>query len=369
MPEQHAFLSASSAHRWLNCTASPEMSKGIENKSTEYAEEGTTAHALAEAILTSNVDKAFEARQSEYYNPDMEDYVDSYVNYAKGVIDTGDKWYIERKVDLGSVVPDGFGTVDCYVLNLKEKLITVIDLKYGKGIEVNATDNPQLKLYAIGALHDAIKERVIDVADIYSWSVKTVIFQPRLHHVDDCVYKNISSLIEWGNQVREKARRAFSGRGVEIKSGEWCRFCPAKIRCREYAGVRESFIEKIFPRDLYKLSNEELSELLERLSEFNTYAQGVKDELIEAIKTGGDTKGYTLKEVKGKRILTPDGYKHLEDEGVEVTKTSYVSLTELERTCGKRYITQATEGFIEYGKPSYRLVKKQDVAKEVFGLG
>ena len=51
MPDKHALLSASSSHRWIHCPPSIRLGEKFENKSSDYAQQGTEAHSLCEYKL------------------------------------------------------------------------------------------------------------------------------------------------------------------------------------------------------------------------------------------------------------------------------------------------------------------------------
>ena len=196
----HAILSASKAHRWLECTPSArlEEAEGTEECSM-YAAEGTAAHALAELKLSYRFGKigpmAYDQALAEwhenpeyekYYNKEFEDYVDDYVNNVCNIADTygqDGKYYIyfEFKVNFSNIVPQGFGTADTLIVT--EDVVHVVDLKFGKGVPVTAIGNPQLRLYGMGALNLFPNTKF----------VRMTIIQPRLQSSDtECLEKKES---------------------------------------------------------------------------------------------------------------------------------------------------------------------------------
>lgn len=364
MPEkEHAFLSASSAHRWLVCTASPTMCSELPDEQSSFAEEGATAHDLAEAILENNPDLAWETRMSPYYNLDMEKYVRQYTDYANGLIKSCVKpiTMVEKKVGFSAFVPGGFGTVDFAVYDSKDNELHIVDFKYGLGVKVDSKENPQMKLYALG-ICTYLYQKGFD--NIVNAKITLTIFQPRIKNVSSWETSS-THLIDWGLSIQSTAKEAYFGVGTKAIPGEHCRFCRAVPICASCAKFELSRISDISGKPLDKLTDRQLEFVLDTIGSYVTYSKKLKDELIERIKHGGDTLGYTLQEKKGKRVLTQAGREALKSQGIKVTKITDCSLTEIEKQYGKDVVT---DDMIEYGKPSYHLVKKLDVAKEVFGI-
>ena len=163
MARKHALLSASSAERWLNCTPSARLAESYEDTTSPYAAEGTLAHDLAETLLMIQLEGESpwlkedfnKAKEHELFYEGMIDEVEDYTNYVletyhEAVAKTKDaKIFLEERLDFSMYVPEGFGTGDCIIIADGE--MKIIDLKFGKGVEVSPINNPQLKLYALGA--------------------------------------------------------------------------------------------------------------------------------------------------------------------------------------------------------------------------
>lgn len=155
-PNRHAVLSASSSHRWLHCNPSARLELEFEDRETEAAAEGTAAHALAEHKLRKALKMRSTRPVSKYDSDEMEMYTDGYLEFVLEAIEEArqdcpdPKVLIEQRLDFSCYVPDGFGTGDCLIV--ADKLLHIIDLKYGQGVLVNAEENPQMMLYALGAL-------------------------------------------------------------------------------------------------------------------------------------------------------------------------------------------------------------------------
>ena len=234
----HALLSPSAAHRWLNCTLSARLEAQLPEKISEYAEEGTLAHSVCEftakkhfkkiaaATYTRNI-KKFKA--DPLWDDEMLRSADTYVEHlAERAMSFEHEPYVafEVSVDLKDYVPEAFGRCDCVMFGGETLIIT--DYKNGKGVPVSAVENPQLMLYALGALklYQPIFGGAIKQVEIF-------IDQPRIGSYES--WKCTSDeLLAWGEEIKPKAQMAFSGFG-EYHAGTWCRFCRANGKCKAQA--------------------------------------------------------------------------------------------------------------------------------------
>jgi len=323
----HAILSASGSKRWLTCTPSarleatlPEPKRG--GNSFDFSQEGTMAHSLAEAKLRhyfgqigiEEYEKEYEIiKATPYYDDDFEANVDSYVLYVRSQIGEGDIPLFEQRVDFSDWVPDGFGTADVVILS--KHSIRVIDLKFGKGIPVHAEDNPQLRLYALGA-YSKFKEEYPEIKE-----VSYTIHQPRLDSISTDG-TSISKLIDWANYfVKPKAKKAWSGSG-EFLPGDHCQFCRAKAQCRARSDFNTELARQEF-RTPALLSEDEISEVLAKAQNLKIWVGDVEEfVLTRAVDDGVLPRGYKLGTTVTQRriydtelastVLLEKGYK--EDE-------------------------------------------------------
>ena len=228
-PKRHAVLSASSSERWLNCPPSARLCEAYEDKGSDYAAEGTDAHALAEARLKQALGILAEnpIENLSWYNEEMEECAAGYAAYVVELLETAKQTcsdpvvMIEQRVDFSRWVQEGFGTADCILI--ADGVMNICDYKHGKGVEVSAEQNPQMMLYALGSLE--IFDGIYDID-----TVRMTIFQPRKSNVS--VYEMAKDeLLEWAdNELTQKAQLAYEGQG-NFSCGEWCRFCKAKAEC------------------------------------------------------------------------------------------------------------------------------------------
>ncbi len=381
MPDTHALLSASAAKRWLNCPPSARLTENMPDTASEYAAEGTLAHALGELkvrkkfeIMKKSVyDKTLkELKADPLYSPEMDGYTDGYLDYVAAIMHSfKTKPYIaiEKRLDYSHIAPGGFGTGDCLIMCGGE--LHIIDFKYGKGVPVSAEDNPQLKLYALGAVREY--ELLYDIQNI-----TLHIVQPRTDDGNSSWTITRAALDEWGESIKPVARLAYDGKG-DFKCGDHCRFCKAKSTCRARADfmLSEAGFTSLPPE---LLSDDELGKVLERARLFANWLSDVENYALNAILNGKTITGFKAVEGTSRRritdidgafeVLKSNGY----DEAVLYERTP-LGITDLEKLIGgKKKLTDLIGGFIEkpQGKPTLvpaddkRPDYKQDINK-IFG--
>ncbi len=230
-----ALLSASSSHRWLNCPPSALLCADKEDMGSIFAQEGTDAHALCEykvrRLLGENAETPVE--NLTYYDAEMAECAENYAAYISELITDAKKRcndpiiLVEQRLDFSGYVPDGFGTGDCVVV--ADDTLEIVDFKYGRGVEVSAVNNPQMMLYALGAL--TLFDSLYDITQ-----VSMTIFQPRLNNLSNSVISK-AELLDWAETaLKPAAALAAKGEGG-FRSGDWCRFCKIKAECRKRAGA------------------------------------------------------------------------------------------------------------------------------------
>lgn len=229
----HALLSASSSHRWLNCPPSARLGENYEDRGSDFAAEGTDAHSLCEHKLKTvlGIPSEDPTENLTWYNEEMEECASGYAAYVLELLAEAKKVttdpivLIEQRLDYSKYVESGFGTGDCVLI--ADGTLNIVDYKHGKGVEVSADHNPQMMLYALGALE--IFDALYDID-----TVTMTIYQPRRSNVSTHTVST-AELLEWAETVlKPTAELAFKGEG-EFHCGEWCRFCKAKADCRECA--------------------------------------------------------------------------------------------------------------------------------------
>lgn len=365
----HALLSASGAHRWLNCTPSAvlESQYGDSNKSSVFAEEGTLAHELSELYIKHDIleqiddqtfsDRFDELMNNELFSEDMLDYVPIYVDYCSDELkeakthSTLAVMEIEQKLDLTEFVPESFGTADCVIIS--DDTMEVIDLKYGKGVPVYAEWNNQEMLYALGALRKY--DTMYDISNI-----KLTIVQPRLNNISTWeIY--VKDLLKWANaELKPAANMAFEGKG-DLRAGEWCRFCAVKNRCRALYEQQVEIAKYEF-KDPNLLSDDEIADVLQRTPKLIEWANAVSTYALEsAVTTGKSWPGFKLVEgISRRKWLDEDKVSEAifsrmpEATEDQVFDMKLKTITQMEKQFGKKLVDDILSDVIvkPQGKPT-----------------
>lgn len=366
MPK-HAVLSASGAHRWLECTPSARLEENFEDRSSDSAKEGTLAHAIAEAkvrnMLIDPLPKRFfnkilkDFTINSMYQKEMDALTDEYAEYIRSIVlSYPQKPYIavEVKLNLSAYIPKGFGTADCVIISGNE--LHIVDLKYGKKVPVSAEDNPQLKLYALGAIGDY--ELFYDIQ-----SVHMHIFQPRNSDGGGTFTTSVQELKAWGDSIRPTVEMAYMGVG-EQKEGSWCGFCKAKPICQKHAEKCRELAKLDFKKPEL-LTLEEAGAILQKARDVASWVK-VLDEwaLAEALK-GVDIPGW--KAVAGRKTRAwadmDAAFKKLTDSGIDeavLWKKTPLTLAQVEDEIGKKEFSALVGDMVttSTGKPA--LVPESD---------
>lgn len=368
---KHALLSASKANMWLNCPPSIKASENIPDATSEYAKEGTRAHALGELnlrlFLKQITKKQYDKKKKEVIedNVDMLNYIEGYSDFVierlgEAKKKTNDaKLEIEVKVDFSKWVPKGFGTADAVII--ADDCIEIIDLKYGQGVSVSAENNPQLKLYALGVLDEY--SILYDIKQI-----SMTIYQPRLDNISTFTIA-VDELISWANEyVKPRAEMAFKGEG-EFEAGEHCRFCKIRSTCRKRAEENLKLAQYDF-RQPATLSNDEVAKILVQIDDLVSWSKDIKEyALSEAIK-GVKFDGFKLVEGRSNRKYVDENTVASALEGLgfkeeEIYSKSLLTITSMEKLLGKKRFEECIGNYIikPDGKPV--LVAESDKRTEL----
>lgn len=352
MPGIHAKLSASSAARWMACPPSVALNELFEETTSEYAQEGTKAHDVAEKKLRKYIARG--RKKIDCSDADMDRYTDDYRDYVVEQFNAAKKTdpsailLVEEKLDFSEWVPEGFGTGDAVII--ANGTCHIIDLKYGKGVEVSAVDSPQCRLYALGAIS------VYDM--IYDFDkVKVHIFQPRLNNISTEELE-VEELLSWGRDiVVPAAKLADAGEG-EFKPGEsQCKFCKAKATCKARADAMIDAYKEVEDTDPRLLDTTRISEALGYIKNMEAWCKELKAYALDQMLQGVDYEGYKLVEGRANRIIVNEDEMVAElhsagftDDEIKQLK----SLTELEKLVGKKQFEIIGAGLIEKpkGKPT-----------------
>lgn len=358
----HAILSASGASRWMACTPSARLEEQFSDSTSEYAKEGTLAHELCELKVRKNLiepmhtrtynSKLKKIKEHELWQDEMDKHTDTYLEYIQGLVHSYNctpAVMVEKKVDFSSYVPDGFGTADCIII--AEGTLHVIDFKYGKGVAVSAENNPQMKLYGLGAYLEYSFLYAID-------KVKMTIVQPRLDEVISEYEISTTELMEWAEEVvKPLADMAYKGEGTYI-AGNHCKFCRAKATCRERARMNSEVAKFDFKQPAL-LTDEEVGEALKMAQDLAKWAEDLKDYALAESLKGKLIPGWKAVEGRGTRsfVNMDAAFATLCEHGYDESmlyERKPLSVAQIEKLIGKEGIQTLLEGLVEKspGKPT-----------------
>lgn len=355
----HAVLSASGSHRWLNCTPSARLELEFENTGSESAREGTAAHALCEHKLKRALHMRSRRPVSDYDSDEMEECTDAYAEFVMEQYEAAKQVcedpviLIEQRLDFSCYVPDGFGTGDCLIIS--DDRLHIIDFKYGMGVLVEAEDNPQMKLYALGAL--AVYDALYDIRE-----VSMTIFQPRRENVSTWTIP-VEDLKAWAeNELKPRAKMAYDGKG-EYLPGEWCTFCRAAVRCRARAEEKLKLAQTEF-RMPPLLTDAEIEDILAVLPDLTKWANEITAYALDAaLNHGKEWNGFKVVEGRSVRKYRDEadvaeaakeaGYK-------DIYRQSLIPLTEMQRLMGKDKFEEILGGLITKAPGRPTLVPMSD---------
>lgn len=359
----HALLSASSAARWLACPSSAVAAEAYPAQDTEYTREGTLAHEVAEHVARyreSGVDWRSQV-WSDDVTQEMVECAIGYRDYIQEQIKSDDAVVLlEQRVDFSPWVPQGFGTCDCIIL--QDDTLVVIDYKYGQGVPVSAVGNPQMQLYALGALND------YGIA----YDVKKIemhIYQPRINNISaDSL--TADELMAWAeNEVKPIAQKAIKGKGG-YKAGSWCTFCPHAGRCRTLMETCTTYVHTHGLRTAVPVTTPyELAEALQMEPLITLWLKRVKSQALTTLLDGGEVPGWKVVEGKpGNRkwrdelevaqALQAEGYQ-LND----ITETKLLSPAAMDKSIGKKKVAELLSDLIDRAPGAPTIVPESDKRK------
>ena len=392
----HAILSPSSASRWIHCPPSALLNAEAPQKDTVYTREGTLAHAVCELkarkhfltgigpkarkhFLTGIGPKRFKAQMDEFradplWQDEMEGYTDDYLDALKD-IDAGfiKRPYIalEQKVDFSEYVPGGFGTADCIMIG--GEVLHIIDFKYGKGVDVSAEENPQLKLYAVGAIL-----QYMTFYDIFT--VRMTIVQPRIKREPDTWEMPARDLLRWAEDiVKPAAKLAIAGEG-EYAEGDWCRWCAIRGSCRARAEAQLRAAKMDF-REPPELTDIEVAEALKLGQRLKSWLSDLEEYALTTCLDGREIPGFKAVEGRSVRAWTDADAAFTAAKAAGVPEEMLyerkpVTLAALEKIMGKKPFAEALADYVTTpaGKPTLvkaddkrRAITRQPSAEEDFG--
>lgn len=362
MPGQHAVLSPSAAHRWMNCTAAPRLEEKVEDKGSTYAEEGTLAHAYCAKHLkgflgvpTNEEDAEIAQLFDAYHTGEMDEYTETYKvivleKFNAARVKTPDaQLLVEVRLDFTKYIPDGFGTADAVII--ADGCLEIIDFKYGKGVKVSAYENPQMKIYALGAYEAFSFEYNIT-------RVRMTIVQPRIDNLSEFEI-TADDLQKWATeQLAPKAKEAFAGNGSQ-KPGVWCQFCKVKCSCKALA---QTCVNTATAHPDPKLvSKEDMeTEILPRIATIKTWLAGIEEYALQQALDGVEYSGFKVVAGRSVRRITDPEAVMQELQSNAFAEDTYMkprelrTITDLEKLVGKKRFAELCGKWIDkpQGKPT-----------------
>ncbi len=364
----HSVLSPSSMNRIIACPPSALENARYPDEETEYAAQGTAAHALCEAKLRSYLGEVVEDPRENltYYDQEMEEHTDAYLAFVAGQIEAAKEHcrdtlvMVEQKLDMSEYGEGMFGTADCVIV--ADDNLHIIDFKYGSGVAVSAGDenkiNAQLACYALGAL--MIYDCIYDID-----TVTMTIFQPRRDNISSITVDK-DDLLRWGEEVLKPAvALALNGEG-EYQAGEHCRFCKIRGICRRRA---ESSMEaaKYDFKPPSTLEDWEIEDILPQIDELVSWANDVKEYALKAALDGKTWDGWKVVEGKSNRKYSDEAAvaKVVKAAGYDPYEKKVLGITSMTKLLGKATFNKLLENllFKPAGKPT--LVPRSDPRSEM----
>lgn len=369
--EKHALLSASSSHKWLHCTPSALLEDSLPDNTSEAAEKGTLAHAIGELKLTklftdkNMTTRTFNTRMNKLkknplYEPEMDRNTDTYVDIIKQIaysFKAEPMVAVEKKVDYSRWAPEGFGTSDCILIQGTE--LHVVDYKNGKGVPVSAEDNPQMKLYALGALEAYGVIYPVEKVVLH-------IVQPNLNSYSTWETTK-TELLSWGETVvKPAAEKAIKGEG-EFCQGEWCDkgFCRARAVCRKRMDENMTLMaDAVNPIDGKPklpplITDDEVGAILKKARFLASWVKKLEDYALKTLVAGGNIAGWKIIEGRSNRILsdTDSAFEALIRAGYDralLYEEKPIALTAVEKLVDKDVFANCVGPYIEkpQGKPT-----------------
>lgn len=358
MSGNHAFLPPSSSERWINCPPSAKENAGGNTGST-YAQQGTDAHALCEY----KVKKALGHRVRDptedltYFDEEMAEHSDAYCEFIMEQVQTAREAcpdplvLVEQRLDFTRWVAESFGTADCVIV--ADGTMTVIDFKYGLGVLVEAENNSQMRMYALGALN--LFESLYDIQ-----TVRMVIFQPRRDNISTAEVTK-EELLRWADEVLiPAAEQAAKGEG-DYKAGKHCQFCKIKATCRKRAEYNLQMAQYDFAVP-ETLDDDEISIILDRADTFIGWVNDIKVYALEQAISGRNFPGFKVVEGRSNRRYTDTDAVAavVTDAGYDPYDRKLMGVTAMTKLLGTKKFNSLLGSLIEKPKGKPTLVPESD---------
>lgn len=363
MPK-HAYLSASASERWLNCPPSAKLCAAEEDVGSPYAQQGTDAHELCQYLVEKALGRPCRdpTEDLDFYDAEMQEAAEGYRDFVMEQVEAAKQFCkdplvcVEQTLDFSKWVEHGFGTGDCVIV--ADDLLHIIDFKYGLGVLVSATENSQLKCYALGAL-----DTFGDLYDIKR--IRLSIYQPRRSNIDTYELTK-EALLKWADEVLSPtAKLAYEGKG-EFRAGDHCQFCKVKASCRKRAEYAMELAKYDFA-EAPTLSDEEIAKILPKIDALVSWADDIKAYALGQALSGVKYPGYKLVAGRSNRKYTDETAvaRAVSDAGFEPYEKKLLGITAMQKQLGKKKFEELLGGLVvkPEGKPV--LVPETDKRQEI----
>lgn len=362
--EHSKLLSPSSMGRILSCPGSVKASSGIPEQTTLFSEEGSDAHQLAEIRLKEFLGNKqnFDTKTLTWYSQEMEDYISGYVAYVSEKIELAKQVckdpqvLIEQRVQAPRYDESLYGTTDVSIIADNE--LTIIDLKYGKGVQVNAKENIQEMIYAICCL-----ETFGSLYDIQT--VNLCIYQPRLSNVSEWSI-SVEELYKWAEEILKPGIQKVHDGVEEFNPSKYCQFCKARPLCKALRDKNLELAKHEF-RPAFLMDDSEVEDVLDKAEDLISWVNSVKDYALEQAISGTRFERYKLVEGRSIRKFTDEEQvaKEVKKAGFNPYEQKLLTITAMQSLLGKTKFNELLSDFITKSKGKLTLVSRDDKRPEV----
>ena len=354
---KHAFLAASASDRWLHCPPSAKLCAQEDDQGSEYARQGSDAHALCEHLLLKALGRETSDPTEDltYYDAEMQEAAEAYASFVMEQVAEAKTLCadplicVEQTVDFSKWVQHGFGTADALIV--ADDVLYITDFKYGVGCLVSAdgedgTGNSQLKCYSLGALDT--------FGDLYNINrIRLSIFQPRRGNVDTFELTK-AELLQWADEVLAPiAKLAYEGQG-EFQAGDHCQFCRVKATCRKRAEYAMELAKYEFA-DAPTLDENEIAEILPQIDTLVSWAEDIKSYALNQALSGVRYPGFKLVAGRSNRKYADEAAvaRVVSEAGYDPYDKKLVGITEMTKRLGKKRFEELLNGLLikPEGKP------------------
>lgn len=356
--QAHAKLSASGSSKWLNCPGSINAEASYKEQTSGYADEGTLAHELADMCIKDRVNadtrigsivtKTFRDDKGNFIRSiecivtkEMADNVQEYIDYVFSHETKNTILFSEERLDFSNIVPEGFGTMDAAVYDPDTGICHIFDLKYGKGVMVDAFENTQGQLYAIGFLNE-----FGFLYDIKSFTIH--ICQPRKQNFSSWEI-SVADLNTFSKWVTERAELALTKDAPRIPGEKQCQWCKAKNDCKALANFAEQVIKCEFDKfdkdevDTNILTDADKKAIIDNMKLITDFLNSVYKETYDRMCQGESFNGYKLVEGRSNRTWGDDAESYLAEKlGDDAYTKKLIGVTLAQKYIGKEKVDELT---------------------------